>query len=69
MSKKKTEMTEQESKELVARTESHLRVLGVATYTVSDGAIAIFTAEFLRKLADEADRTPDKTALVFLKKA
>lgn len=70
MSKKneKKQPTEQPIDEVIARLQSQLRVLGVASATVSDGTIAMFTSECLRKLADEADRSPDKQALIFLKR-
>lgn len=69
MSKKnQKQMSEQETKETMARLQTQLRVLGVACMTVSDGTIAMFTAEFLRRLADEAERSPDKSALVFMKR-
>lgn len=69
MSKRtKVEQTEQELQETIKRGQAQLRVLGVMSFSTSDGTVAMFTSEFLRRLADEADRSPDKSALVFLKR-
>ena len=53
--------------ETIASLQRHLRVLGVASARVNDGTIFMASAEFLRKLADEAEKSPDRSALVFLK--
>jgi hypothetical protein len=59
--------TGQEVEETISRLKGQLRVLGVASCRVNDGTIAMFSAEFLRRLAAEAEATPDHTALVFMK--
>ena len=63
MKTKKKQLTEQQLKQL----KTQLDVLGIASFSGSDGTVIVLSVEGLKRLLVSAEASLDKTAIIFCK--